>query len=96
MTFKVTIRQYNIPRPNGDRATYNTACYDFKVFVNETCVHTMSQFNAFRCHVKKYDIALAEVLAFADTLADALNVPHPGKTITYVQEMVMKWVPDDS
>lgn len=94
MTHTVEIREYNIPRPNGDRATTLVDCYDFAVIVNGVQIHRFSQFDSFACHVRQYDVVLQTVHNMTDKLADAIACVRPDKPIRYIQRRVCRneWI----
>ena len=93
-TFNLEFLQFNEPKRNGDRATTETDCYNFKVILNGFVAHAFTQYDSFYCHVENYDDTLREARKYADDLADTLKVGRP-KLVTMVKKIVTKeeWIP---
>ena len=95
MTHHIEIREYNIPRPNGDRARCLVDCYDFAIIVNGVQIHRFSQYDPFHCSVQEYDMVLRTVHNMTDKLADAIACVRPDKPIRYIERRIARteWVP---
>lgn len=89
--------QYNIPKPNGDRATRNTDCYNFEIRLNDKLIQEFSQFDGFYCHVNDYDKTVREAQKWVENLADILEIDRP-KLKTMVKKVVHEeqWVVEET
>ena len=96
MTKKLTIEflQFNKPKRNGDRAMYDTDCYNFEIKLNGMILHMFTQYNPWWESVGNYDPVLREATKYAEDLADTLEIARP-KLVTMVQKEThtIEWVP---
>ncbi len=97
MTKKLTLEflQKNEPKPNGDRATRLTDCYNFEILLNGKLIREFGQFDGFHCHVNDYDRTVREAQKWVEDLADVLEIARP-KLVTMVKKVIHEeqWIPE--
>lgn len=86
--------QKNEPKPNGDRATNLTDCYNFEIKLNGKLIREFNQFNGFYTHVENYNTTLRQAQKWVEDLADVLEIARP-ELVTMVKKITHeeKWVP---